>query len=144
VVAYRYHGYLAPQHAHIVHVHYYEGDSYLLISALTGRTRDLAGPPSPSPDQARFLSYSVTGGYSEAELQVWRIAPDLPELELRVQPNSWDPRGAFWATPTRIEVPTHQVPGATESWETTVQLELSEGVWAIHSEARCRLTSGCS
>ena len=144
VALYRYHAYLAPQRAHVVHVLHDEDEGYVLISAAGGNTRDLAGAPALSPDQARFLSYSVAGGYSDAELQVWRIAAGLPELELRVRPSSWDPRGAYWSGATRIAIPPQRGSGEAEPWETRVRLELSDGVWTIHSEAHCRVASGCS
>jgi len=143
-VIYHYHAYLAPQRAHVVHIQHYEGDGYVLISAANGDTRDLAGPPALSPDQARFLSYAVAGSDSDAELEIWRIAPGLPELELRVRPTSWDPSGAYWSGATRITVPPQRDAGEAEPWETRVRVELADGVWTIYSEARCAVSSGCS
>ena len=114
-VRHTYRAYLPCIQRHVIQLHYYEGGSYLLVDARSGKRDAVPGVPVVSPDSSRFVATSVDleAQYVPTTVQIWRVRDGDVELEWRFDPlkeyradpyNLWGPQAAEWVTPTMVRV----------------------------------------
>lgn len=82
----------------LVHVQYYEGDTYFIINLLNGKDKDIQGFPLLSPNKKRFAVYSkdLDAGYNPNILAVYRVGIDYLFLEFKEEPKEWGPSSLRW------------------------------------------------
>jgi hypothetical protein len=103
-VHYSYLAFLPEVQLHVVHVQYWEGNTYLAVHHGTGRTQNLVGFPLPSPDRSRLLAVSAAGEsrYYPNAVEVFRVAGGkfILELNYHPAPERWSPGDVQWESPT--------------------------------------------
>jgi len=85
-----------------------------LVDAESGQRASLTGRPVPSPDGAHLAAAARDLGIAEGatRLEIWRVQPGKPALELQLQPfdqvdtaNGWGPGDPTWRGPDTLVVP---------------------------------------
>lgn len=84
--AYSYIEFLPAINYHLIHIQYYEGHAFLLISGETGKKTKIPATPHISPDAARFISIDSDYVYSFPGIFIYKMTPDGPELEYNYKP----------------------------------------------------------
>jgi hypothetical protein len=136
-IAYSYLGFSRELNSHVLHVQYYEGDTYMIIHHQSGNHAFPSGFPIVSPDGKYFLSLSedMFAGYNPNNVEVWsvirggfhRIADFNPE---------WGPHHGNWASPRRALVrkrcydPSDNNPAGLKSCG-VAKIERSGGAWKL-------------
>ena len=106
-MSYSYYDIVPALDAYVLHVQYYEGDAWLLVSRKTGARTKLSGLPVVCPDKRRFVtgSYDLDAGYNPNEVVVWAIGGDGSfKEEWKTEPKEWGPTFLEWLSPTRFRV----------------------------------------
>lgn len=129
-----YGGYLGGIRFHVVHVHLYEGDTYLLIDDDRGEELRMDGPPVVSPYATRVAVASHQGeaGYSPNTLEVWAVTDRGLFLEWAIHPDDWGAEDPRWTSPTTVRFTRVSVCGIRELCREPGSLRLVDGVWRVH------------
>jgi hypothetical protein len=148
-VGFTYAGYVPSLHAQLVHETYYEGTGWLLVFTGAGRRLELADPPIPSPDSARFvvISSDIARQIQPTSIEVYRMRGDTAERELLLQPNgtsgtlrtgNWGPSGATWITNDSVVIRTEVLtwPEIAITPGKPVALVRADGHWSLVGSAR--------
>ena len=104
-VAYSYLGYLEQIKSHVVHVQYYEGNSFLILDYNVASKAYAAGFPIVSPDNQRFLSIyqDAYGEFGGTHIEMWSVNASGSTREATFQP-SWMPVSAVWLDANKFEI----------------------------------------
>jgi hypothetical protein len=91
---------------HLVHVMYYEGDSYVLINGKDGKKTDIQNIPIISPDNLRFVTASsdLEAEYNPTEIQIWRITAGGLFKEFSFKPSGWGPESPRWKNQNEVSI----------------------------------------
>lgn len=118
-----YRAYLPSISYHVVEVQFYEGGTYLLVNATSGKTTFSNGLPIVSPDNRRIAAGNVDleAEYSPTTLQVWRLESDSLALEWEhdflaggpATDSTWGPSELRWLAPTEIRLTKQYALGET-------------------------------
>jgi hypothetical protein len=124
-----------------VHAQYAEGNDYLLIDHMTGRSKHIIGPPVISPDRARFIAVSedLESGYNPNQIQVFKMAGGKLAKEMEFTPHNWGPRNPKWLGNDKITITKHsnQYDPMLNKWESTFTgdtLTLFGNRWLLRHE----------
>ncbi|WP_036302666.1 hypothetical protein [Methylotenera sp. L2L1] len=94
---YSYLGYSRKLNSHIIHVQYYEGDSYMVIHHHSGQQVFPSGFPLASPDGKHFLSISndMFAGYRPNNVEIWQVGLSDFHRIANYEPE-WGPHDGGW------------------------------------------------
>lgn len=105
VIIHSYLGYVPEMNAHVLHVQYYEGDSFMLIQHITGEIGYPSGFPFVSPDKTHFFATSddMFAGYSPNNIEIWSFSKTGFKLLGSFEPD-WAPSAGKWLRTNLIEI----------------------------------------
>jgi hypothetical protein len=137
-VSYSYRGLLPSVPYHVIEVQYYEGGTYLLVNAATGRQTFSNGLPVPSPDGHYIAAANVDleAEFSPTTLQVWRVDKDSLVLAWEhdfVPPggasdSTWGPADITWTRATELAMAREYIMGERRGYAV---LRLERDRWTL-------------
>jgi hypothetical protein len=133
-ILYSYLAFLPRLNVHVVHIQYYEGGAFMVISRVTGQAVVTSGFPLNSPDRRRFVtSASGEAAYEYGQVEVWRIRNGALWLEFRHLPvgTGWGPTAIRWAGARDIRVQANCESHMPDSKQCPARLWLKGGQWQI-------------
>jgi hypothetical protein len=132
VELYSYIDYLSDMQLHVVHVQFYEGDTFLAIHQDSGQKSYPSGFPVVSPDLQRFVATScdLVAGFDPNNIEIWRSNKGKLFLEWSQDIEGWGPRKAQWLASDRIRIEKECYDGNEDEHPCgTVELVREGGQW---------------
>lgn len=83
---------------YLVKIYYYEGYSYMMLNAKTGKESYLWGIPSVSPDNKKIMAscFDLQAGFVFNGIQYFDITPDSLQLQWSRELNKWGSDKLAW------------------------------------------------
>jgi hypothetical protein len=89
---------------HLVHVQYYEGRSFWLVDAKSGKRTEICGVPILAPHGGRFACYDANEE-DGSSVEIWRITTSGFRREWVFDQMDWVPAGLMWINDDSIRIP---------------------------------------
>ena len=88
---------------HLVHVQYYEGQSFWLVDAKSGKRTEICGVPILAPNGSRFGCYDANAE-DGSSVEIWRITTSGFRREWVFDQMDWVPGGLVWLNDNSIRI----------------------------------------
>jgi hypothetical protein len=96
IVYYNFREYLRDLGYFLIHVQYYEGNTYLMVNDQNGERYPLPDLFLLSPNRQRLATVLMSEAFNPTIIQIWRITPEKMTKEWSLEPEDWGPKDGAW------------------------------------------------